>query len=304
MAQNSIKRGKATVLLNAGRLGNFQTSTDLRNYFDFKGPAHIAIHRLARKNGCRLIIDQLDNIVGLPSSDLILEFIEDIVLPHLDKMEIVAVCRNKETNEQEMLRRLSSANFDEVICRPISQDDVKMAIHKLGIKNCSQDLIDFCANLLNLELVGQVLIQEPNFDFSVIKDEVQLWNKFIDIWRIKERHHLGEEMLRDAISMAKSSLGHPDGIFEVILPHSASRQRLISWGIITQIEGRMFRFRHEKFQDFIYAKDAADRWLMPRDILTEIPGYKSRNIFKWVEKIYRYNGSSLRIKFLKEALNV
>lgn len=304
LAQNGDKK-KRTILLDARQLGSFQLNADLRAFFDFKGPAHLAILKLSRQRGCRLIIDQLDNIAGLPSSFVVLDFI-DALTSSPSSLEIVAVCRNKEQYEHDILRRLIESNFEEQICRPISLDDVKRVLSEIGISNLSNDMTEFCMNLLNLELVGQIRAQEPDFDFSMLTDEVHLWEKYIDVWRLKEGRRLGDEMLKNATSLAKLGLQHPDGIFLTDFPHTSPLQRLISWDIISPIEKnvRLYRFRHEKFQDFIYAKDATERWLMPKDILSEILAHKSRNIFNWVNLIYQHNGSEQRIKFLKEAFNV
>lgn len=303
LSQNGATKEKTSILLDARQFGSFQTNTDLRNFFDLKGPPHLAIHRLARKKNCLIIFDQLDNIAGLSSAKLTLDFIDDLC-SHSDGLEIVAICRNKEKNEESILRRLTSLGFEEIVCRPISHDNVKLSFSLMGIKNYPTEMVNFCTNLLNLELVGQIHVQNDEFNYSMLLDEVQLWEQFIDTWLLREGSALGDSMISDAINMSKLGLQHPEGIFEVDFPQSLSTKRLISWNIISQRDGRMFRFRHEKFQDFLYAKDAADRWLMPKDILVEILEHKSRNIFRWIDQIYKYKNSEQRIKFLKESFNV
>jgi hypothetical protein len=214
------------------------------------------------------------------------------------------VCRNREPYEQDILRKLLSNGFEEVICNPISEKVVIHIFNYLGIVDYSREVIEFGRNFLNLELIGQIRIQEPGFNFSTLTDEVHLWQKYIEVWRIREGRHNGDEMLRIAINLARQGLNHPDSIFETDFPQSNPLKRLISWSIITSVEGRIYRFRHEKFQDFIYSLDASERLLMPNDILGEILEHKSRNIFRWVELIYAYKKSDKRIRFLEEVFNV
>jgi hypothetical protein len=303
LVKNGEALGKKSFLLDARLLGSINSNTDLRNLFDIKGPPHIAIKRLGQHIGCRFIIDQLDNIAGLPSSNVILDLIYDIG-SESSGVEIITVCRNKEPHEQDILRRLLLQNFVEVICRQITKGDAKQVLSSIGINDSSVEMIEFCTNLLNLELAGEIRKQEPNFNFSILTDEVHLWEKYIEVWHLSEGRDLGEEMLSTAIGLAKLGLNDPEGMFKIKFPQPPPLQRLISWGIILQIEGQIYRFRHEKFQDFIYAKHAADCWLKPEEILNEILEHKSRNIFRWVEQIYRHNGSPRRIEFLKEVFDV
>ncbi len=221
----------------------------------------------------------------------------------IDGLELMAVCRNKELHERDLLNGLLSNGLAEVICNEITQDQVANVLGSIGVKDYSSEVLSFGKNLLNLELIGQIHGQQPDFDFSTLTDVVYLWDKYIDIWNIREGRDAGEEMFKYAANLSKLGLNHPDGIIEREMPAPSALQRLVSWGIITLVDGRMYRFRHEKFQDYIYARDAADRLLLPQSILNEIPDHKSRNVFWWVESIYASRSSSMRLRFFEEVFN-
>jgi hypothetical protein len=302
LARNAKEAGKIVFFIDARRVGNLQTEGELRSFFDLKGPVHLAISRISRYIGCRFIIDQLDNIAGSESATLIIDLIEECS-QNSSNLEMVVVCRNKEQHERELLTSLISIGFIELICREINGEEVECVLKKIGIGNYSPEVIELGRNLLNLELMGQIHIQQPGFDFSTLTDEVYLWEEYINSWRAREGR-VGEEMLSEATNLARLGLNHPDGMFTTTFPAPQAIMRLESWGIIALVEGRVYRFRHEKFQDFIYARDAADRRLMPRDILEEILEYKSRNVFGWVLSIHAHRQSPIRLKFLQEVFNV
>lgn len=299
IAQNAIETGKAALLIDARDISTSKTEKDVREYLDLT-----EIKQICEVMKCRIILDQLDNIAGLRSSKIIVELIQELV-QGIDGLEILAVCRNKELHERDLLNGLLSNGLAEVICNEITQDQVANVLSSIGVKDYSPEVLSFGKNLLNLELIGQIHGQQSDFDFSTLTDVVYLWDKYIDIWYVREGRDAGEEMFKYAVNLSRLGLNHPDGIFEREMPAPTALQRLVSWGIITlvDVDSRMFRFRHEKFQDYVYARDAADRLLLPQSILNEIPDHKSRNVFWWVESIYASRNSSMRLKFFEEVFN-
>ena len=303
LTTNAIRLGIAALFVDARNLGSIITEGELRNYYCLHGPLHQAISRIGRYKGCRVIIDQLDNIVGFQAVGLILNVLKEC-LQDPKGVNLVVVCRNKEQHEQKLLRDLLSIGFSEKICSEISDNEVKNILTNIKVSKYTTEVIELGRNLLNLELIGQIRRQQPDFDFSIMLDEIYLWEEYIRVWGIHEGVLIGEEMLREASNLAKVGLNHPDGFFEVISPASVALQRLISWEVIMPVEGRIYRFRHEKFQDFIYARNAADLLFMPKDILNEILEFKSRNVFAWTEAIYAHRKSAKRLEFLQEVFNV
>ena len=119
-----------------------------------------------------------------------------------------------------------------------------------------------------------------------------------------EESSIGDQILAEAVRLSKLALSNVEGTFELPYPLLHSQQRLVSWGILALVEGRGHRFRHERFHEFIYACDATQRLALPKKVLTEITSFRSKNIFRWMEEMYRRNNSSIYEQFLRETLDV
>jgi hypothetical protein len=298
LARKSRESGKITLLIDARHLGNVNSEGELRLVFDLNGPVYLAIERIARYKPSRIIIDQIDNIIGQESAKILVRLITEWSR-NVPEVEIMLVCRNTEMHEKQLLSEILPSGFDEIVCRELSEDDVQKVLRCIGIQGYGREVISLGRNLLNLELMADIHIHQSEFDFSIITDEIYLWDAFIATWQRREGK-IGEEMYAKAVALARLGLNDPDGFFQIGIPASQTESRLESGGVITQVEGRIYRFRHEKFQDFIYARDAADLRRMPKEILEEILEYRSPNVLEWVDKIYLHRGSTVRAQFLKE----
>lgn len=163
------------------------------------------------------------------------------------------------------------------------------------------------ANLLNLEIIGQIKQENPTFDFSNLLNEVDLWLKYIETVRARETRVINtssaDALIKEAIRLAKVGLKELDRDFSLEFL-SREQKRLESWGIIFKVEGYQYRFRHEKLQDFLYAKDAVSRGWLKDNVLNEIPKYRTINIFRWMQSLYDREKSQKRIQFMKDILNV
>jgi hypothetical protein len=115
--------------------------------------------------------------------------------------------------------------------------------------------------------------------------------------------HNPEEIIADAVKLAKKGLNSDDRSFETNYPITQSHRKLVSWGIIVRQHGRIYRFHHEKLQDFLYAWDAAERGAMPSDVIKEINAHRTKNVFSWMDKLYAKHQPSLQLRFLEETLN-
>jgi hypothetical protein len=137
--------------------------------------------------------------------------------------------------------------------------------------------------------------------------EVDLWEKYRRILLERERlvsnPQMAGQIIAEAVRLAKLGLNAEDRTFILDYPPSVIQNRLISWEIIVQEEGRTFRFRHEKLQDYLYAWDATERNIMPSDVRNEIDVLKTRNVLVWMNKLYANRGSKLHAQFVKEMLN-
>jgi hypothetical protein len=301
LARNTMNNGQIILALDARNLGAISDELTFRNYLGLKGLVDLAVARANRYKGCRVIIDQLDNIVGTNAADILADFAIEC---SQHAVQIIVVCRNREHREKELLKQLTQASFVELPCAEMGDEIVRNVLREIGANQYSPEIVELGRNLLNLELIATIHQKEPDFDFTTLTNtnEVYLWECFIDTLKSREPKNFGEQVLVLAASLAKYALNRDDGDFIVNHPLPTTIQRLTSWGIINLIEGRAYRFRHEKFQDFIYSWDATERLAMPRDILLEIPIHKSRTIISWMDIIYQRKGSVVRKKFLQETL--
>jgi hypothetical protein len=303
LAHNGINAGKAVLLLDARLIGHITTRIILREHLGLRGPVHSAVLRIGKYKGCRLIIDQLDNIAGMPIADRVVDLVLDCI-PDPDHVDIVVISRNQEKNERRLISRLLSGNFVEIPCLPISETTVVNVFNQIGITNYTTETIELGRNLLNLELIGKIQQQIPYYDFRKLTSEVFLWEEYMDILIGDEESTVGEQILAEAICLAKHALSTTEGTFGLPYPLLHTQQRMVSWGIIMPVEGRVHRFRHERFQEYLYAWDATQRLVLPRQVISEITPYRSQNIFQWMNAIYLRNNSSMHERFLREALDV
>ena len=303
LARNGIDTGKSVLLLDARSISHLKTELELRAHLGLKGSVHLAISRIGMYRGCRLIIDQLDNIVGSPVASLLIDIVIDI-LGDSNPVDIVVISRNEEPQEGKLLARLLSNGFVEILSSQIGELTVREVFGWIGITNYSPETVNLGSNLLNLELIGKIHEKQPDYDFSLLTSEVYLWEEYLEVLTSDEENTLGELIQSEAIQLAKLALSRTEGSFILPLPLTRPQQRLISWGIITTVEGRVHRFRHERFQEFVYAWDATQRLALPRQVISEITPYRSQNIFRWMDAMYLRNNSSVYAQFLRETFDV
>jgi hypothetical protein len=290
--------------LDARRVGSIRDEAELRQHLGLNGPVASAIGRIGRHKGCRLIIDQVDNIAGSVSAELLVELA--IECSTLEGVEVVVISRKQEGHETRLLDRLAGEGFVELTSYPLSESKASEVLLQLGIVQPSLELVTLGQNLLNLELIGSIKQEQPDFDFTTLTDEIDLWQRYIEV--LVEREAVGssayeaEQVIAAAVQLARDGLNSDDRIFSLDIALPLPHQRLISWGIIVLDHGRIYRFYHEKLQDFLYAWDATQRGAMRTEILEEINTHRTRNVFTWMDKIYARQNPELHARFLREVL--
>jgi len=305
LVRSAREKGAATLLLDSRRVGQTQNEAQLREYFDLRGPTLSAIEKIGRHKGCRLIIDQLDNVAGSPSAMILVDLAIDCC--HFEGVEVVVISRKRETHEERLLENLMQSGFVELTSHPLSEFGVREILGKIGIDEPSNELVALGRNLLNLDLIGKVKEQQADFNFSTLMDEVALWEHYLKV--LREQEEIGDgldksgQIIAEAMKLARDGLSGDNRTFLLDNPPSPEQRRLISWGIIVCDE-RVCRFFHEKLQDFLYARDATQRNAMPEKVLDEIDVHTTRNVMLWMEKIYARRDSRLHNQFLKETFNV
>jgi hypothetical protein len=134
--------------------------------------------------------------------------------------------------------------------------------------------VDLSRNLLNLEIIATVKNKQPDFDFSNVLDEVALWDGYIDVLLQREEEATNrqeaEQTLVAAEGLAKRVLSGEEQVFTLEKPLSPALRRLDIWEMIVREEGQIYKFRHEKLQDYLYARQAVEPGLRPTEVLAEI----------------------------------
>lgn len=306
LARAAMAKGVTVLLLDARRVGHVQSDAELREHFDLKEPVSSAVELVGRYNGCRLIIDQLDSAVGSVSAGLLVDLAIDC--SELQGVEVIVISRKRETQEARLIEKLTRAGLTELGVYPLSESSTMELLGQLDIAQPSAGLIGLGVNLLNLELIGTIRQQRPDSDVSDLTNEVDLWHQYIrtllDQEELTSDPETAGQIIAEAVKLARSGVNSEDRAVNLDYPLTRPHRRLISWGIIVHDDGWIYRFRHEKLQDFLCAWDATQRHLMPIDVLGEINVHRTRNVFTWMDKIYSRRSPHIRKQFLRKMLDV
>jgi hypothetical protein len=256
-----------------------------------------------------VIVDQLDNAVGHPISQLLVELVIDCAT--VKGLEVLAISRDREGHESRMLRAFTDRDFVELKCRDISPEQAVELLHRLGIDDPAYEVTELATNLLNLEVIATIKEQSPSRDFSDALNEVALWEEYMNALMARDEQasafdsfHTAHETAAEATRLANQAVESDIPTFALDEPLVTSHRRLESWGVITNVEGHIYQFRHEKLQAYLYAKHAADNGWMPSDVLARVDSLKSRGILVWVNKIYLQRNSIFLTEWVKETFDV
>jgi hypothetical protein len=297
---------KPVLLLDARNVASLRDEPSLRRYFNSPDPLSQTIDRMAQGNGFRLIIDQLDNLIGKESANLIINFALECA--EAKTIEVIVISRNKEAHETRLLRRLTSGGFVEIESRKLREGAVTAVLAVLKINSPTQELVRLGQNLLNLEIICSIRRERPDFDFLLIGSEAALWEQYLEI--LHERESLAEGidnadlLIATATEMARTSLREGKPAFVLEPPIKPVERRLDSWGIIVCQEGRIYCFGHEKFQDYLYARYMCEQGSRPSVVKAEVGHHRMRNILPLMEAIYAARNSVFLAPFLREVFDV
>lgn len=304
LIESARSNDSTCLLLDARNVSNINSEADLRSFLDLEGPLHAAIKQAGRFKKCRVVIDQLDNVIGSATASVLVELAKTI--SQYEGVEVIVISRRRESHETRLLEGLTNSGFVELMSQPLTPVESESILQQLGIAEAPAELIQMCCNLLNLSLIAKIKEQRLVASFSSITDEVNLWDQYVHaIIRAETTiygEHAAHDLIAEAIRLSRLGLSNDGRTFTLDYPPNSAQNRLISWGIIIP-DGRVGRFYHEKLQDYLYAWDATERQLMPTGVLAEVDEIKSRNVFVWMNKIYSRKNNKLYTRFLEELLN-
>ena len=177
---------------------------------------------------------------------------------------------------------------------------------QMGTFAPSDAIIELGRNLFNLQLIGSSGPHLLRDGGANILDELDLWERSRESFEMREsgpqNPGRGKQLVAEAIRLATAGLNEADRSFGVEYPLNDAQHRLASESWIVLETTRIGRFVHEKLQEYLYSWDAAEHRKMPRDVLREIPRYRTRNILPLVASIYRRQNLVLYERFLTETL--
>ncbi|MEO7717948.1 MAG: SMEK domain-containing protein [Capsulimonas sp.] len=267
-----------------------------------------AIERLGRLFGCRLIIDQLDSVSADRAGGVFANLAQKCLRLH--GVKVVVLSRRSEASEIKLTDILINAGIQEIICEDLPDPVIVDIFKSIGLSEWSPQILFLSKNLLNLSLVSQIKLTNPDFDFNLILDENELWDKYINAIRASETSQanqgvaFGDYVIAEAMRIAREAMKSNDRTIILTSPSTVTQRRLESWRIIIHNEGYSYRFRHDKLHDFLFAHDATKRLLTPNAVLTEIGAHRAHNILPWIEKLYHQSNKKRWISFLEHIFDV
>jgi hypothetical protein len=294
-----------SLLIDARRLSTFSTRSELREYFDVEEPIIDGIERLGLSTGIWLIVDQLDNIAGSRGCTLI----TDIILECSEKsgVSVVVMSRHKEANERDALRPILEEDFVEIICTPISEEQIREILNQVGIVDPTASVLDLARNLLNLDLICEVVNSAGSTGLENISNNTDLWEYYRTAIRDRENvsgDNRGDAIISEAIRLARAGLHNIDRTFDLEYGMTHEQRRLVSNGIIEPVieHGLKYQFRHEKLQDYLYAWNACNLHFGRQQVIDEIDRLHLRNIIVWMLDIYQQRAAPEYLQFAAEVL--
>lgn len=305
LAHSGREKSSAVLFIDARRMEYIQNETGLRQHFDLGNSIYSTVERIAQVKRCRLIIDHLDRIAGTNAAMLLAELATEC--SQLHNVEVIVISRDREEQESKLVKTLAKADFERQECSLLSKDEVENTLHQLNIWQSSPELVELGHNLFNLELIGTIKQQNPDFDSSRPVDEIDLWEQYVQVLPDREEARpgssSGRQIVAEAVRLAREALRNEDASFCLDDPLTFEQRRLVSWGIIV-CEQRVCRFRHEGFRDFLYAWDATQRHAMRVEVYQDLDAHRATDILVWMERIYSRQNTQLRNQFLRDVLNV
>ena len=292
--------------LDVRRYARIQYLKELSQILELRESLMDSIRLVGQDRGCRLIIDQLDNAATVDSGKEFIDLAKEA--SKVAKVQVVVLSRRQEGYEREMLIPLIEQGFEQIPCNELSESAATNTLNKLGVASPTTELVKLCQNLLNLDIVARMRQKNSAYDFSSISDEFDLWDEYVNALEKVERESpqgtvFGKQVTAEATKLARSGVLDEEQTFPILPTATPEQRRLESWGIIVPYEGYFYRFRHEKFRDFLYVRDAVMRGFMPADVLNEVHSYRVQSILVWMNAVYPRKCPFKYVEFFREYIN-
>jgi hypothetical protein len=306
IALSAQANGTAVLFLDTRRLAACVHEVDMRRHLGLNGHIAAAIARMGRlEQHCLVVIDQLDWVAGTPAATVLVELATECAV--LQGVRFLAISRRREQHEIGLLSGLTEAGFVELTSHPLDEDRAREALTSIGILEPSPELVALAQNLLNLDLISQLRREQPSLSFSILQNEMDLWERYLRCLSAREGpgalFEPAEQTIAEACRLARLALLDGEGRICLDYPMPHEQRRLVSWEVLTCEGGRVHVFRHEKLQEYLYAWDSTEKRLMPRQVIADLGPHRSRNVLIWMEEMYSRQNSQLRRQFWEEVFS-
>ena len=290
-----------------------RSESDLAEELDLEISLERAIQQVSANRPLVVIFDQLDDTdreSGEIYSDLIFS------ISQIDGVSTIFACRTYELKNYNEFSTLSdSEHFDiEVEVTSLSESKVREYLEEIGIDSPSNDLVELCEDIEYLDVVGR--LADSGADLENITTQVTVWEEYRDL--LSEEDHPSDDRLRGsrvvdrAVEHAIATTESGNSVFS-ISDLLWTDEQLISMGVIQRVSSsgreRVFRFRHQQFQLYLYAWDRVNETVddddLFRETIEELDDDINYDVLKWMFAVYTANEADLpdgTDEFLEEIL--
>lgn len=305
IARNRMERGNDVLFIDARQIAHLGTPRDLQDFVHLDKSVAESIADIAQVNGCMLIFDQIDSVVGAPVR-LLLNLVRDAA--KIKGVQVIVVVRQSE-DSRPVIDELGRSGFVAIELQPLPAEMAKNLLCDLGINDPGDALLSLATTPLNLDLIARVYSRSPIGAVSSIVTEVGLWQEFFaGIERQEstiEYPDAGRHLRAAAHELAWQCLNAPDREISLRIDSTRAQRRLIEWDILQPVRSgaRRFRFRHEQLQDYLIAEDAFSERLDPDQLLQRVNPHRTSGVVDWLTKLYAQSDIRDNVRFLQSYLD-
>jgi hypothetical protein len=292
IGQLLANEGTPVLFINTAELPNDEDPilyTQLR--MTIEKPLIDSVKILSEKKECAIIIDQLDAKAGTDLCKKVVGFIKSV--SNFPNVKILVVSRTYDLQHDP---DISSLDFPQITCGSLTSKQATEYLDQLGIKSPDKTLIEIARNLLNLSLISKVIQSIPNTNISFI-DEANLWKQYFSIIERKD-----EDIAKYILTLATDVTVQGERSFPIESIKSGYKRVLLSHGILVELAGRRFAFRHEELQDFLCAYAILPEKPRFEQVYAKFERETSQGVIKWLHRLYHSEFPDLEAKFIDDVL--
>jgi hypothetical protein len=299
------RQGIFCVLCDATKMVHYQDLPDLRRFFDLDESIFDIIVRISQTQGVLLVVDQLEVVSRPGAPDAVLRLLTHCAA--MGSMFVVAISRSNTTPEEVALKPLRDASFRPLICGPLPRSTVMRTFADAGISKYSEDTVEHCRNILNLDIVCETARANNVGDVTGLQGEEALWRRYREGLHDREEANMpgsAGPFFHRAVELATISLRSADEAVAIQSHPSLIDQRLESSGVIAHLdrESRAYQFRHDRLRDYLYAWHACDQKMDYRQVREMIGDLHIKGVVGWMDQIYQEHDAGMHRQLLSEVL--